>query len=70
MNLREAIAHALDVADHQGCSRCADDHRKLAAWLYELQMWREHPWKMMFLSLSKPWKREIGCNSACKHQKD
>lgn len=37
--LKEAIAHAKEVA--KGGSTCALEHAKLAAWLTELQLWRD-----------------------------
>lgn len=37
--LKEAIAHAKEVA--KGNSACALEHAKLAAWLTELQLWRD-----------------------------
>lgn len=36
-DLAEAIKHATEVADREGCTECGQQHRKLAAWLMELQ---------------------------------
>lgn len=59
MTLDEAIEHALDVSDKLGCCQCSENHRLLAAWLYELKMWRSHPFKMLFV-----W---IGCKYRMKN---
>ncbi len=37
MTLEEAITHALEVADRQGCTACGENHRQLASWLEELR---------------------------------
>ena len=36
-DLSEAIKHAAEVADREGCTECGQQHRQLAAWLTELQ---------------------------------
>lgn len=41
MTLDEAIAHAWEVADRQGCTECGLDHMQLALWLKELKARRE-----------------------------
>lgn len=53
MTIDEAITHALEVSDRLGCCDCAQEHRQLAAWLYELKMWRTHPFKMLLLWIWK-----------------
>jgi len=39
--LEEAIRHAVDVADSEGCSSCGLEHQQLAVWLMELHNLRE-----------------------------
>jgi len=42
MTLDEAIKHAEEVAQTQGCEGCcAEDHSQLAGWLHELKGFRE-----------------------------
>ena len=41
MTLDEAIAHAWEVADRQGCTECGIAHMQLAGWLEELKARRE-----------------------------
>ncbi len=45
MTIDEAIKHCRQAAmDNReaGCEECAEEHKQLAEWLEELQMWREH----------------------------
>lgn len=37
MTLDQAIAHAWEVSDKQGCTECGTDHMQLALWLEELR---------------------------------
>ena len=39
MTLEEAIKHCEEKAN--GCSECADEHKQLADWLWELKVRRE-----------------------------
>ena len=41
MTLAEAIKHAWEVADKQGCTECGINHMQLACWLEELQARRK-----------------------------
>ena len=41
MTLDEAIAHAREVAEEQGCTECGENHAQLAKWLEELRAWRK-----------------------------
>lgn len=37
IKLSEAIKHANEIADREGCTECGMQHRQLAAWLCELK---------------------------------
>ena len=41
MTLDEAIQHTEEMADKQKCKTCAEEHRQLALWLWELKVRRE-----------------------------
>lgn len=44
MTLDEAITHCEEVAEkneEQSCKECAKEHRQLAEWLRELELYRE-----------------------------
>lgn len=41
MTLDEAIAHAWEVSDKEGCTECGINHMQLAGWLEELKAKRE-----------------------------
>ncbi len=36
-DLADAIRHATEVADREGCTECGQQHRQLSYWLTELQ---------------------------------
>lgn len=41
MTLEQAIEHAVEVANEASCDKCKSEHLQLAAWLQELQKYRE-----------------------------
>lgn len=70
MNIDEAIKHCEEVAENyriisedretteitkNGCTKCASDHRQLAAWLRELKEYRADDWKKVEQELPKEW---------------
>lgn len=41
MTIDEAISHAREVAENDGCTNCAAEHEQLAMWLEELKELRK-----------------------------